>query len=393
MLGDARSGKFTENLVGFGRALRRAGLKVDSSRMVMASQALQLVGFGSKSDLSAALEAVMVSEKQDREVFRELFDVYFKDPKLANKLLSQLLPSAEGKAQAKGKARVREALAPQKAYGTTKPQGPEKQVDFDAAMTASDEERLRHADFNSLTASEYRLVEALVRDIPMRVPLFKSRRQHVAARGASFHWAASIKGAARHAGELLDLKFRRAQMQPLPVLILVDVSGSMERYARMLMAFLHASLRYSKRKQMFAFGTHLTDLNHAFLQPDTDKMLTGSSALIDDFAGGTKLGDSLAQLRTYHSRSLVGRRTLVLLITDGLDTGDRANLEAELSWLRLHCGKLLWLNPLLRFDGYQPLAQGAAVLAKAVHGSVAVHNVSKLEMLAKSLSILMTKGR
>jgi uncharacterized protein len=391
MLGDARSGKFTENLVGFGRALRRAGLKVDSSRIVMASHALQVVGLSSKSDLSAALEAVMVSEQQDRDVFRELFDVYFKDPQLANKLLSQLLPSAEGKAEAKGKPRVREALAPQKAFGQNKPQGPEKQVDFDAAMTSSDEERLRNADFNTLTASEYRLVESLVRDVALRVPVYKSRRTQIASKGASLHWAASVKAASRHSGELLDLKFRRPQLQPLPVLILVDVSGSMERYARMLMAFLHASLRHSKRKHLFAFGTHLTDLNQVFLQPDTDKMLQGASALINDFAGGTKLGGSLAQLRGQHSRTLVGRRTIVLLITDGLDTGDQTELARELSWLRLHCGKLLWLNPLLRFDGYQPLAQGAAVLAKACHGSLAVHNVSKLETLAKSLSTLIKK--
>jgi uncharacterized protein with von Willebrand factor type A (vWA) domain len=182
---------------------------------------------------------------------------------------------------------------------------------------------------------------------------------------------------------------RREQL--LPLLVLVDVSGSMERYARLLLAFLHAATRRHPRCDVFAFGTHLTDLTPAFRIADTDAMLAYASQAIDDFAGGTQLGESLATLRTRHQRRLVGRRTLVLLITDGLDTGEPELLTQELAWLKRRSRRLLWLNPLLRFEGYAPLARGAAVLHQQVDGMLAVHNVSKLEDLAASLAALMRR--
>jgi uncharacterized protein with von Willebrand factor type A (vWA) domain len=391
-LGDARTGKLADNITGFGRALRRAGVRLDSARIALAQEAALLVGVGSKDDMSAALEAVLVSREQDRGVFRELFDVYFRDPQVANKLLSQLLPSAEGKAEpSKRRPRVREALSPQKAYGQDKPRAQEEKVDFDAAMTASDLRVLKHADFNALSASEYRLVERLARDIALPVPRTASRRTRPGARGERIHWPGVMHRAAQSGGELLRLPRLARVQRPLPLLVLVDVSGSMERYARLLLAFLHAATRGHPRRDVFAFGTHLTDLSQAFRLADTDDMLVAAGAQIADFAGGTRLGESLATLREAHARRLVGRRTLVLMITDGLDTGEPQALDAELAWLRLHSRRLLWLNPLLRFEGYSPIARGAAVLHRHAHGMLAVHNLSRLEDLAASLAALMKR--
>lgn len=397
MLGDARTGKLPDNIAGFGRTLRRAGVRVDSSRMVLATQALQAIDIGKRLDVGAALEAVLVSREQDRIVFRELFDAYFRNPDVAGKLLSQLLPSSEGKAEpSKRRPRVREALSPQKAYGKAeKPKEKDDKVEFDAAMTASDLNRLKHADFNALSGSEYRLVERLVRDVHMPLPHVPSRRLRPSGSGSRIHWPGVMHQAAQTGGELMRLPRLQRREQALPLLVLVDVSGSMERYARLLLAFLHAATRRPSRnmsrRDVFAFGTHLTDLTPAFKLPDTDEMLAHASSLIDDFAGGTKLGASLATLRTQHARRLVGRRTLVLVITDGLDTGEPADLGLELAWLRRRCRRLLWLNPLLRFDGYAPLARGAAVLSAQAHGMLAVHNINKLEDLAGSLAELMKK--
>ena len=393
LLGDARAGKLADNITGFGRALRRAGVKIDSQRIALAHNAAGHVGIAEKGDLSAAFEAVMISREQDRGVFRELFDVYFQDPKVANKLLAQLLPSAEGKAEpSKRRPRVREALAPQKKFGQqAKPTSEDQKVDFDAAMTASDITRLQHADFNALSATEYRLVERLARDIKLPLPKFLSRRTRPAATGARMHWPGVMSHAARTGGELLRLPRLERQKKYLPLLVLVDVSGSMERYARLLLAFLHASTRRHPQRDVFAFGMGLTDLTPAFKQADTDDMLAHASALIEDFAGGTQLGASLGTLRTQHARRLVGRRTIVLMITDGLDTGEPAELAQELGWLRRRSRRVLWLNPLLRFEGYAPLAQGAAVLHQHAHGMLAVHNLSKLEELASSLAALLKK--
>ena len=390
--GDARRGKFADNLTGFGRSLRRAGIPVDSARMALATEALLLVGLGLREDVAAALEAVMVSREQDRAVFRELFDSYFRDLAITNKLLAQMLPSAEGRAEpSKGRPRVREALAPQRDAARLAQPRPDKEVDFDAAMTASDLARLRHADFNGLSASEYQLVERLARDIRMPMPEFAARRVRPGARGARMHWPGVMRHAARTGGEVLHLPRMQRRRQPLPLLVLVDVSGSMERYARLLLAFLHAATRDLRQRDVFAFGTRLTDLGDAMRIGDADRMLAVAGAAIEDFAGGTQLGESLASLRRHHARRLVGRRTVVLLVTDGLDTGEPQDLLQELDWLRRHSRRLLWLNPLLRFDGYAPLARGAQALHARAHGMVAVHNLEKLEDLAASLAALMAR--
>jgi len=398
-LGDARGGKLAGNITAFGRALRRAGVRTDAMRIALAAEAVTLVGVENKLDLGAAMEAVMVSREQDRMVFRELFDAWFRDPELANKLLAQMLPSAEGKAEpSKRRPRVREALtAPRDPSRPAVAAKPDKEVEFDAAMTSSDRQRLQHADFNALGASEYRLVERLARDVTLPIPSLPSRRLRAASdagqQHARMHWPGVLHEAARTGGEILRLPRLARREQPLPLLVLVDVSGSMERYARLLLAFLHASTRRAGRRDVFAFGTRLTDLTPAFRLADTDAMLGAASLAIDDFAGGTRLGNSLAELRRFHARRLTGRRTLVLMISDGLDTGEPALLENELLWLKRHSRRLLWLNPLLRFEGYAPLARGATVLHRHADAMLAVHNLGALEQLAASLAALMRSSR
>ncbi|MDR6538061.1 VWA domain-containing protein [Variovorax soli] len=394
-LGDARRGKLADNMTGFGRALRRAGVRTDSARIALAAEAAMLVGVDRRPDLSAALEAVMISREQDRGVFRELFDAWFRDPELANKLLAQMLPSAEGKAEpSKRRPRVREALAaprdPVPAVRT------EREVDFDAAMTASDRQRMHHADFNALGAAEYRLVERLARDVALPVPTLAARRLHAAGNAGAhsrMNWPGIWHEAGRTGGEMLRLPRLSRRTQPLPLLVLIDVSGSMERYARLLLAFLHAATRRAGRRDVFAFGTQLTDLTPAFRIADTDAMLGAAGEAIADFAGGTRLGASLAELRQNHARRLTGRRTLVLVISDGLDTGEPEVLERELQWLKRHSRRVLWLNPLLRYEGYAPLARGAAVLHRHADAMLAVHNLNALEQLASSLASLMRCGR
>ena len=387
-LGDARSGKLADNIAGFGRALRRAGLRVDSARIALAQEAAQLVGVARKDDLSAAMEAVLVSREQERTVFRELFDAYFRDPEVAHKLLGQMLPSAQGRGEPARRPRVAEAMSPQKRFGDAQ-RKPDQEIEFDAAMTASDLARLKHADFNALGASEFRLVERLAREIALPVPEIEMRRTRPGTRGSQLHWSRTLRHAGHTGGELLVLRRLQRRRAPLPLLVLVDVSGSMERYARLLLAFLHAATRTHRRRDVFAFGTHLTDLTPAFRIADTDAMLAAASAAIDDFAGGTRLGESLATLRQRHARRLVGRRSLVLVISDGLDTGEPEQLDRELDWLTHRCRRLLWLNPLLRFEGYAPLARGAAVLHRHADAMLAVHNLARLQDLALSLAALL----
>ena len=394
LLGDARRGKLAGNIVAFARALRRAGVPLDASRTALAVQAATLVGVERRDDLAAALEAVLVAREADRAPFRELFDAWFRDPALAQRLLAQLLPRAEGRAEpAPRRPRVAQALAPQRAFGGRPRADAEREVRFDAAMTASDQRRLRHADFNALDASEYRLVQRLARELPLPVPPAASRRHAAGGRGARLHWPRILRELPRHGGEVARLHRLTRREEPLPLLVLVDVSGSMERYTRLLLAFLHAATRAHRRRHVFAFGTELTDLTPAFRLADGDAVLAQAAAVIGDYGGGTRLAASLAQLRRAHARRLVGRRTLVLLVSDGLDTGDPQALDAELHWLRRHTGALVWLNPLLRWDGYAPLARGAGVLHRHADAMLAVHNLARLEDLAASLAAVLRRLR
>ena len=390
LLGDARHGKLLPNLGGFARALRRAGLPLDASRIALAAQAMQLVGLQRRDDLQAALEAVLVGHERDRGVFRELFDAFFRDPAVASKLLAQMLPSAEGRADPpRQRPRVREALAA--ARGRREPPPREQAVEFDAAMSAGGGRQLRHADFNSLGAAEYRLLERLVRDVPLPLPKLPARRLRSGLRGARADWPRLLRAAARRGGECVELPRLQRRCEAPPLLVLVDVSGSMERYTRLLLAFLHSATRGLRRRDVFAVGTSLTDLTAAFELADSDDMLAAAAAAVSDFAGGTRLGECLATLRREHARRLVGRRTLVLLISDGLDTGEPAQLQQELAWLRRRSRRVLWLNPLLRYCAYEPSARGAAALHAGSDAMLAVHNLASLEQLAASLAELLRR--
>ena len=387
-LGDARHGKFADNIAGFGRALRRAGVPIDSARIGLALDSALLVGVAHKADLHDALQAVLISRPQDGVVFDELFDTYFRDPELSQKLLAQMLPKTREAAPAtKRRPRVQEALAA--IQGNRAPaQAREEEIRFDAAMTASDQHRLRNADFAALSASEFRLVERIAREIPLPLPTIAGRRTRASDRSDRLDWSGTLREAARHDGELVRLPRLSRAPQTLPLLILVDVSGSMERYARLMLAFLHQATRRVPRS-VFAFGTGLTRLDVAFRLPDPDDMLAAANTLIHDYAGGTRLGDSLSQLRESHSRALIGRRTLVLLISDGLDTGTPATLDRELSWLHRNCRKILWLNPLLRYAGYAPLAAGAQALDRHADAMLAIHSLERLGDLAQGIAQLL----
>jgi uncharacterized protein with von Willebrand factor type A (vWA) domain len=388
-LGDARTGKLADNIAAFGRALRRAGVPMDSSRIALAQTAAMSVGLERKDDLAAALECVMIGQEQDRTVFAQMFEAFFRNPELAQQLLAQMLPQAQESAKptVPRRARVQEALRAV-ASAKNRPPAQDDEIELDAAMSASQAIRLHHADFQSLNASEFRLVEQLAKSIPLALPHIQGRRTQTGAHGTRMDWTRAMRDAARQGGELIRLPHLQRRKQALPLLILIDVSGSMERYARLMMAFLHQSTRKVPRS-VFAFGTELTDLSSPFRLADTDDMLLAVSDKIADFAGGTRLGLSLSQLRTRHQRQLIGRRTVVLLITDGLDTGATSDLSHELSWLKRHCRKLLWLNPLLRFDGYAPIASGAQVLHRHADGMVAIHNMARLQDLAQAIMRLL----
>ncbi len=392
VLGDARVGKLGDNLIGFARTLRRVGLSIDPERIILAQKCLLLVNIGNKEQVHSALAAVFIRHQGELPIFNELFEAFFKDPEIANKLLAQLLPQSQGKAQHRSqRARVAEALKPQKIQDINRP-GSETKVQFDATMTAADEERLRQADFNQLSQAEFDWVEKLARHKRLELPMFQTRRSRLSWRGASPDWASYFRELSQLGDDALLSQMRDRVEKPVPIVLLLDISGSMERYARMMLTFLHAATRIYPQRSVFSFGTRLTPLTQAFRHHDPDLMLQEASRLIGDFAGGTRLGDALECLRKFYPRAFVGRRTLVLLVSDGLDTGPAEQLASQLGWLKRHCGQLLWFNPLMRYEGFTPSATGPALIHQLADHMLPVHNLNSLDELASQFALLCRRA-
>ena len=376
-----------DNLAAFARALQRAGVPIDSARVALAAQAAVQVGVARKEDLRFALEAVLVSRPQDRAVFEAVFDVFFRAPGDASALSlmrEEASPERDQPEPSAAQRRAQEALATP-AMAQPLHDMSDAPDDDPLALRASAFARLRQADFRSLSAQDMRHMQRLLRDVHLDLPRLRGRRVAASGQGTRLDWARAMQSAACHDGELVSLPHLQRRKQALPLLILVDVSGSMAVYARWLLAFLHQATRKVPRS-VFAFGTQLTDLNAAFRQPDTDAMLASVNRTVRDYGSGTRLGDALHGLLTQHARQLVGRRTVVLLISDGLDTGEPEALEVALRQLKRRTRRVLWLNPLLRFAGYTPSARGPEVLNRCVDGVLPIHNLNSLEDLAHAVA-------
>ena len=375
------------NLAAFARALQRAGVPIDSTRVALAAQAAVQVGVAHKDDVRFALEAVLVSRPQDRGVFEAVFEAFFRAPQNSSAVSLVGDAASTNAHQPEASAAQRRAQDALATPALQQPGNPPTDTPDDdpLALRASAYSRLRQADFRSLSGHDVRHMQRLLREVRLDLPQVRGRRLAASGQGSRLDWAKAMQWAASHDGELVRLPYLQRRKQALPLLILVDVSGSMAVYARWLLAFLHQATRKVPRA-VFAFGTQLTDLNAAFRQPDTDAMLDSVNLTVTDFGSGTCLGDALHHLLVQHARQLVGRRTVVLLISDGLDTGEPQVLEAAMQQLKRRTRRILWLNPLLRFEGYTPTARGPEVLSRCVDGILPIHNLNSLEDLAHAVA-------
>ena len=369
----------TEQLVMLGRQLRHAGLPIDSTRMALAVSALGLVALDRCDDVRDALEAVFLSREEDRYVFHQVFEAHWRQwGKLDASALFTRMPEPTVNSS---RRRAQETQPPASLVA-----GDDHAVP--AALSASDFQRLRQADFMSLSADEFVQLQRHVQSMQLDMPHVLGRRWCRSERGSRVDWSRLMRMAARYGGEVVHVPRQRRREQALPLLVLLDVSGSMAPYARMLLAFLHQRTAPSQRA-VFTFGTELTDLRSAFALHDPDAMLQAVNRDVSDFGGGTRLGASLGILRQRYARTLTARRSVVLLITDGLDTGESDVLRREMQWLKRHARRVLWLNPLLRFDGYAPLARGPKVLSECCDAQVAIHNLDRLSSFAQGLQQLL----
>ena len=382
----APRGRLADNVVHFVRVLRAAGLPVGPARALAALEAVEAVGLANREDFRAALAAVLVSRHEQLPVFEQAFDLFWRNPKLLEKLIASLLPTVFGRGgetpEPELPARIAQAMLPPMA---DLPRADDDEVVLDAAFTMSPREVLQRKDFETMTTEELAAVRVLLRNLRLPLPELPTRRTTPDSRGHRVDLRATLRRATGAAGRLAPLAWRRRVRRTPPLVVLCDISGSMDRYARMLLHFLHAITNDRDRVHVLLFGTRLTNITRHLKHRDVDVALARVTTAVADWAGGTRIGSCLAEFNRRWSRRLLGQNAVVLLISDGLDAEGGEGLAAQAERLAKSCRRLVWLNPLLRYEGFEARPAGIKAMLPFVDDFLPVHNLDSLTGLAAAL--------
>lgn len=388
--------KLTHNITHFARALRKAGLPIGPGRVIDAVRAVQAAGFTDKRDFYWTLHACFVNRPEHRVVFSQIFRLYWRDPRYMEHMMAMMLPAIRGVQEEKpaqsAEKRAAQALLDGQFPDLPEPEGPEDEtkIEVDASQTMSAEERLKTLDFEQMSAEEAVQARRMLARLKLPVKPIASRRAQASLRGRRIDWRRTMRGSMRKGGELHDVALKSPKPRWPNLVVLCDISGSMSQYSRMVLHFLHAVANEKgagwARVHAFTFGTRLTNITRHLATRDVDQALKAAGAEAQDWEGGTRIGECLHSFNRDWSRRVMGQGAVVLLITDGLDRGDVTALEKEVERLHLSSRRLIWLNPLLRWDGFAPKASGIKAMLPHVDAFRAGHSIATLEQLAEAIS-------
>lgn len=383
------NGALFRNFVLFGRVLRRLGMNVHPGRMADLAAALETVSIRNREDVQAAARCLLVHRREDLARFDEAFDAFF----------TQRDPLARPSARVSG-----ELPRPRPAPALTAPRDPgaggsassEAPIRAAHALTYSEREILRRKDFAEMSPEELQAVRAMMSEIVWSVRERKTRRLRP-GRGRLLDLRRTVRRNLRYGGEVLDWARRERKTRPRPLVVLADVSGSMERYSRLLLLFTYGVMRAMQRTaarkvEAFVFSTRLTRITRQLRQRSVDRALRDVSGAVLDWSGGTRIGDALHTFNFRWSRRVLGQGAVVLVISDGWDCGDPALLAAEIARLQRSAHRLIWLNPLLGAADYEPLTRGIQAALPFVDDFLPVHNLDSLAALAEHLATLDGRG-
>ena len=384
----ASGGQLLGNLMHFARVLRTAGLPIGPGTVLQAVRAVEAVGITNRDDFYWTLHAVFVNRTAQRELFDQAFHVFWRNPKILERLMSLILPELRTPLASSAQPlnrRLGDALAPER---TATPDSPtdEVELDLDASLTWSDRERLQSKDFDQMSSEEVALAKQAIARLKLSVMQVPTRRFGPHPHGASIDMRASLRRTMRMGLGGIMLVRRRHRRRPPPLVVLCDVSGSMSRYSRMLLHFAHTLTGDRERVYSFVFGTRLTNVTRYLRERDVDEALARVAGAVEDWSGGTRIGHSLHEFNNTWSRRVLGQGAVVLFISDGLDRDIGAGLSDEMERLRMSSRRLIWLNPLLRYDAFEPRALGMRAILPYVDEFRPVHNIESLAELCQVLS-------
>jgi uncharacterized protein with von Willebrand factor type A (vWA) domain len=379
------AGRLAENIVYFARALRAAGIPVGPGAVLDALAAVRAAGVGTREDFYWTLHAVFVKRHEHSALFDQAFRIFFRRRAYIERLMAMMMPQAPVPAAAATKMsqRVQDALF---SGLNEKARREQPEIEVDARLTMSDREILQKKDFAQMSAAEILAAKDAIARLVLPLDEVRMRRLKPMNRGHVIDLRRTFRASLKAGGALIDLKYlgRRTRMPPLVALL--DISGSMSEYSRLFLHFLHAVTDARKRVSSFLFGTRLTNVTRALKARDPDDALAACSAAVADWSGGTRIASSLAAFNKRWARRVLAQGAIVLLITDGLERDPDQSLAFEMDRLRRSCRRLIWLNPLLRFDAFEPRAKGVRTMLPYVDEFRPIHNLESMTELTRALS-------
>ena len=385
------AGRLPDNIVYFVRALRRAGVSVGTAQILEALRAVQTVGFTNRRDFHTTLRAMIVTRAEHLLIFDQVFAMFWRDPEFLENMITNLLPVITAplihRPLKPAQNRAAEAMAA--GGGNPRQAPPKEQLEVDAQFSHSNMEKLTQKDFEAMTAAEIRAAKIAIRSMGLDLPKVLGRRYAQAANMVQIDRRKALQSARRSGGEMMQLPKQRAKPRRLNLVVLCDISGSMTRYSRMMMHFVHSMAQAQGQSwaevHSFTFGTRLHNISPLLTIKDPDAALTSIGNHVRDWEGGTRIATSLGEFNRHWARRVLSTPSVVLLITDGLEREGITQLEAEISRLALQTRELIWLNPLLRWDQFSPQAAGIRAMLPHVSSFVACHNLDSLQELSDGL--------
>ena len=378
-------GRLAENITYFARALRVAGIPVGPGAVLDALEAIRVVGISTRADFYWTLHAVLVKRHEHSVLFDQAFRIFFRKRGYLERLISSMLPQVATQTHEQQKPalqRIQDALfagAPE-----IEPEKPKLEVD--ARLTMSDRELLQKKDFAQMSAAEIAAAKDAIDALVLPFDERRTRRLAPNRRGHVIDMRRTLRASMKGGGAFIDLKYLGPRMKAPPVVVLLDISGSMTQYSRLFLHFIHALTEQRKRVHTFLFGTRLTNVTRALRQRDVDEALALCSANVADWSGGTRIASSLKEFNKLWARRVLGEGAIVLLITDGLERDGDDTLAVEIDRLHRSCRRLIWLNPLLRFDRFEAKAKGIRTMLPHVDDFRAIHNLETMAEMVRSLS-------
>src|SRR3954471_12022532 len=375
------TGLMADNVIGFARALRAAGIPVGPGAVIDALNALQVIEIGNRADVFTTLESIFVKRHEHALIFAQAFDLFFRVAEDWKHMLDSIpLPEHAKKKPRPASRRVQEALS--QPSMTEAPRAQEQEL----RLSVSDKEVLQKKDFAQMSAAEIAQVTRAIAQMKLPQAELRTRRHRPDPRGLRLDMRRTLRSSLRTGGDIIDIHKLGRIDKPAPIVALLDISGSMSEYTRLFLHFLHAITDARKRVSVFLFGTRLTNVTRALRARDPDEALASCSSSVEDWAGGTRIATSLHSFNKLWGRRVLGQGAIVLLISDGLEREAHNKLAFEMDRLHRACRRLIWLNPLLRFGGFEAKAWGIKMMLPHVDEFRPVHNLSSIDGLIKALS-------